>query len=358
VYVRAEGLVWWTKGAPVQPLGTTFGGTAPTATSGIPGASGTTVLLGDDHYATHTRGGGRLMAGYWFDDCHLLGIEGGFFVLGRTTTTQNFSSTGAVNLAIPFTNAATGAQQAFPIAGTNVDPFSTAMMPLPNVLDAGSLQLRYTSSLFGYEANLRGVCCQGPCGFIDGLVGFRGLGLDENLNLTATTTGTAFGGGVGTMLTFGDSFAVRNRFYGGQIGTIMESRCGCWVIDLTAKLALGTTQETANISGATSVLGTALLPGFPAPPANGLFAPGTGIGRHTQSVFAVVPEVGVTLGYQWTPRFRTFVGYNFIYWSRVARPGDQINRAVNLTTPATPAFVFRQTDFWAQGLTLGLEWRW
>ncbi len=85
------------------------------------------------------------------------------------------------------------------------------------------------------------------------------------------------------------------------------------------------------------------------------------------SRFAVVPELGLNLGYQFTPVIRGFVGYNFIYWSDVVRPGQQIDLNVNRTfqpgsaiprTGATvPGFPFTGTDFWAQGLTVGLEFR-
>jgi hypothetical protein len=48
----------------------------------------------------------------------------------------------------------------------------------------------------------------------------------------------------------------------------------------------------------------------------------------------------------------------------VARPGDQIDVALNplqLTPgpfigPERPAFEFRDSDFWAQGLNFGLEY--
>jgi hypothetical protein len=55
----------------------------------------------------------------------------------------------------------------------------------------------------------------------------------------------------------------------------------------------------------------------------------------------------------------------------VVRPGDQIDRAVDVTqipnfsggavTPtgvARPGVPFKQTDFWAQGLTAGLQFVW
>jgi hypothetical protein len=59
------------------------------------------------------------------------------------------------------------------------------------------------------------------------------------------------------------------------------------------------------------------------------------------------------------------VGYSFIYWSRVARAVDQIDRDVNITQQPPgpfvgaprPEFILRTTDFWAQGLNFGLEWK-
>ena len=86
-------------------------------------------------------------------------------------------------------------------------------------------------------------------------------------------------------------------------------------------------------------------------------------------MFAVVPELGINVGYQINPLWRVFVGYNFLYLSDVVRPGNQIDRVVNTTQlpsvlgpgmlvgPARPTFVMKGTDFWAQGLSVGLEFR-
>jgi hypothetical protein len=55
--------------------------------------------------------------------------------------------------------------------------------------------------------------------------------------------------------------------------------------------------------------------------------------------------------------------------NKVARPGNQIDRVINptgrpaitgeppapLTGPARPAFKFNNSDFWAQGLNVGLS---
>jgi hypothetical protein len=84
----------------------------------------------------------------------------------------------------------------------------------------------------------------------------------------------------------------------------------------------------------------------------------------------VVPEIGVNLGYDITPRLRAYAGYNLIYWSTVVRPGEQIDRVIDVTQvpnsrtglPSTgqlrPAVLFKDTGFWVQGMTVGLEYRW
>ena len=48
------------------------------------------------------------------------------------------------------------------------------------------------------------------------------------------------------------------------------------------------------------------------------------------------------------------VGYNLMYLSDVARPGEHIDRMVG---GGHPAFTFRSSDFWVHGVTAGLELR-
>ena len=163
-----------------------------------------------------------------------------------------------------------------------------------------------------------------------------------------------------------DSFRTRNQFYGGQVGLQYEIRKGRWYVDALGKVALGSTHQTVTIDGSTTFIpanSTAIVqPG-------GLLAQRTNIGHYSQNRFSVVPEVGLKLGYQLKPALRIFIGYNFLYWNNVVRPGDQIDRMVNtsqlpsifgpgqLVGPARPNFSFRQTDFWTHGVSFGLEWR-
>ena len=100
----------------------------------------------------------------------------------------------------------------------------------------------------------------------------------------------------------------------------------------------------------------------------GILAQRTNSGRFVQDKFAVIPELGVTLGYQMTDQWKATFGYTFIYWSSVARPGVQIDPVVNpnlfppepmmFTGALRPQFAFRDTDIWLHGINLGLEYTW
>src|SRR5207245_2344571 len=125
------------------------------------------------------------------------------------------------------------------------------------------------------------------------------------------------------------------------------------------KLAIGDSHEVVGLGGFTSRSGAATVAGVT--PA-GLLVVSSNAGQHSKDEFAVVPEVNVNVGYQVNRALRVFMGYTFLYWSDVVRPGDQINRTVNPnlvpisptfrpgSTPAQPSFSFQRTDFWAQGL--------
>jgi hypothetical protein len=77
----------------------------------------------------------------------------------------------------------------------------------------------------------------------------------------------------------------------------------------------------------------------------------------------MIPELGINLGYDLTPRLRATVGYSLIYWSHVARAGDQVNTDLNpnefqstsWTGAAIPRETFVVNDYWIQGLNVGLD---
>jgi hypothetical protein len=349
-WANAEYLLWWTKSGPAPTLVTT----GPASTFGVVGADGTQILSGGSlDYGVSS--GARFQTGLWFCECQTFGIDVGFFFLGDTVS--NFlavsNSSGSPVLSRPFTGAITGQatveQVAFPGE------------------QAGSVAVHSTSRLLGADTNLlwnpRYLCWSGPCcgnwrwGFS---LGFRYLNLKENLGIAEDFTD------LGTVVTrhqLTDSFKTTDNFYGGQLGTNLEWKRGPWTLDVRAKVALGTTNQKASIAG--SELDTSLNSGQQVSFNSGLLALPSNIGSFNRNVFSVVPEVGMNLSYQLCPNWRLFVGYNFLYWNNVARPGAVIDTVVNttqqsggtLTGPARPAFAFHNTDYWAHGVNFGLELR-
>ena len=69
------------------------------------------------------------------------------------------------------------------------------------------------------------------------------------------------------------------------------------------------------------------------------------------------PRVCFTVGRQIGDNLTVTVGYTFLYLSDVIRPGDQIDRTVNFQTNDRPGVLFKETDFWLQGINVGLQWR-
>src|SRR5205085_4276977 len=116
----------------------------------------------------------------------------------------------------------------------------------------------------------------------------------------------------------------QNTFHGGQLGGLVEQKWGRWSADVRGSVALGNTHQELNIQGTQ----LRLRPGMTTPDqfAGGLLAVGPNLGRFTRDRFSVVPEVSANVGYWFTPTWRAYVGYNLLYWTNVARPGEQIDR--------------------------------
>jgi hypothetical protein len=365
--VTAEYLGWWVKGANIPPLVTT---SPPNGANGVPGAlPGSTVLLSGDDLDTTFRQGGRLGTVWWLDDCASCGIDSRSFYLGRIVNRFAVNSAMVPNLFRPFTAANPGLgafSEQVTRGGTSI----------------GGVRAENQSMFWGSEINYRdNICC--GCNYrVDLLAGFRYLQLDERFTivedftrLTPLTVQDFPGGPVstepaGTRVIIRDSFGTRNQFYGGQLGFVGNYWRDRWSLDFRTTVALGTTHQELNIEGSQ----TRLFPGaMPAVFNGGLLALNSNIGERSRDVFSVVPEVGLTVGYQLTDHLKTFVGYNFLYWSNVIRPGDQIDTTIDvnrvarfvppgITVPdagqVRPAVLFKETDFWAHGITAGFEYRW
>lgn len=156
-----------------------------------------------------------------------------------------------------------------------------------------------------------------------------------------------------------------------------EARWGDFEVSASAKLALGDMHESANLNGSTVTNffnGPAGGPFTGVPTqvvsGSGTFVQPSNQGRFSRDYFAVAPEVSATLGYRLADGLRVFAGYDFLYLSNVLRPGNQIDRGVNFSQTVQsviagnaaaagtrPAATLVGSEFWAQGLHVGLELR-
>ncbi len=374
-WVDAEFLYWWVKNAPLPaPLLTTGPGFVSSPSHpGSLSSPDTQILAGNGSLDMGQFPGGRFSFGTWLSGVpHLgfdsLGLEASFLFLGRQTNHLEFDGgPSTAVLARPYFDTATGQETTFPVAG-----------PKPVGGDTGSLVMTNSTELWGAEANAFLPVCGKPGLLFGFLAGFRYLNIEESLNLDQTTTTPvatvgSFGGSpvispLGQTLRLFDDFDTRNNYYGAQLGTQTVFRYGPLAITALTKVALGTTHETVDIFGQS----TLERPGVtPVSTSGGLLALNSNIGNYGHYQFAVVPEGTLNVCYQLSSNFALSAGYTFLYVSSVVRPGPQIDRAINPnflpTAPAIglssggearPAFQFNSSDFWAQGLTMGLTVTW
>jgi hypothetical protein len=350
IYGSAEYLLWWLKGQRLPILATT----SSPADAGILGQPTTVPLFGGSSINSGPYSGARFLLGWWMDLCGEEALEVGGFFLPTRSTGFNVNSSQFPVIGRPFFN-------------LNLNREDAQLTAAPGIT-TGSLSVNAPTSLWGLQANFRFCCCSGCWYRVTWLAGFRNLNLNDSLTITETIQGlpTAPPPFTNQTITVLDRFATQNHFYGGQAGLAARLYNGPWSLDVQGQLALGGTNQQLDINGGQRFVGPdGIVRSFQ----GGLLAVPGNIGHFTHNAFSVVPELTLSLGYQITPHLRGFFGYNFLYWSNVIRPGDQIDRNLDVTripnfplaTPVAPVAgthpspVFHQSDLWVQGLIAGLE---
>lgn len=335
---RAEYLGWWTEGMHVPALVTTGPVDSPT----------NVLLFGNTSLNSDGRSGGRFTLGTRPDPCGYGGVEVTYMMLGEETDGFTASSDNFAVLARPFFNVQTGAQDAHFVA-----------MPDPTRLD-GSVSVSATTGFQGVELLYRQAAGRSCWSSIDFLLGYRWVQLEDDLVIRESTL-VLSGAAPNSTINLFDQFGTGNNFHGAELGVDVRRQIfPCWSLELLGKLAIGNTHSAARAGGSTT---TRTAAGETSTDAGGLLALPTNIGTYERDSFASVAELGVTLRRRLTCRLEASLGYTLVYWSEVARAGDQIDLDVNpsqissgaLVGAARPEFSFTTTDFWAQGLNVGLE---
>jgi len=313
------------------------------------------VILGGKDLDTNPNPGFRVTAGYALTKTW--GVEGSFFYVPPRSTTRGVSSSGqpgSTDLWVTFID-------------PNIPDESLTELSATGFF-AGSATETLRNSLMGAE--LIGTAKLPAPGFLrlEALAGFRYLRLKETY--TFTTSSPNIAPLHPDVFETTDQFETTNNFYGLELGARGRADWGRVFLTGAVKVGLGAMVQSVDINGQ---LVTNDFNNFGAPQtfAGGYFAQPTNIGTHTRTVFAAVPEVDLTLGYQITPRISVFAGYTFMYASNVLRAPAQVNRTVNpfgapaftgdppgpQIGPAEPSFKANSSGFWAQGLNIGLAFR-
>jgi hypothetical protein len=357
-WVSSEYLMWWTRSTDLPPLITT----SSPQFNGILGQGDTRIVLGGPFGQTF-HSGLRVGLGYWFGCSQCRGIDSRMFFLGQAASFFTVTTGQYPLLARPFFN-----------VNTPLGPFSEIVGSVARGI-GGGITVQLESSVWGAEVNYRRYLWDNGLARLDGLVGYRFVSVSEQLRITESfarppsLVTPQLPQVAGTII---DQFKTTNDFHGGQIGLAGSCQLGRWFIDARTTVAFGNLTRTLDISGGQQLL---LADGTIRTANGGLLAlPGANIGRFSENSFAVVPEVGVNVGYQLTSRLRFFVGYNFLYIGNAVRPGSAIDPYVDaaripnfplpgnpsplLTSPPRPAPQFRSSDFFVQGISFGLQFNW
>jgi hypothetical protein len=341
VWGSAEYLLWWLSPANVSPLVTT--GNPGDAVPGALGQAGTRTLFGNGPIDYGSFSGMRVNLGYRFGENGCWSVESSGFLLEHRSVHFAAASDAAGNppLYVPVTSAINGEPGSYTIAD-------------PILGFNGNIDVASSVRLWGADLNIgRRLSGCRPLD-VDLLCGLRYLDLQESLNIASFNNDQVFD----IQRTTNDHFATRNQFYGGQFGGRLSYQRGRFSTGLLGLVALGSTHQVVDITGSSTLAGSGAIAGTNP---GGILTQPSNIGRQTHEEFTVVPQIQLKVGCDLTHWLRATVGYDFLYWNRVVRPGDQIDRTIDTTQvdggpPALrPAPQFNHTDFFAHGVSFGLE---
>jgi len=325
-------------------LATTTNGTD--STGQLPGAA---TLFGGQKVLDDVTAGGRITIGTWLDNqrCRSLVFRG----WGAEQDSFSFSTNETRNplIARPFVNVTDGL----------VPANDAQIIARPNELN-GSIDINGSNNVYGADASLRHRWLGGMGGFVDVLYGYQYLQMEDKLRIATSSTVTANGGPIprGAIINVADSFDAENQFHGAQLGLATRYREGCFSFNGLAKIAGGGLLRSVQRTGVTNTSNG----GNNAPPVpTGLLVRSTNDGKLTDDAFGWVPEVDLSLGWQWTKNLDLTFGYNFIALtdslqaSGAIDPSLSVNEAANPTGQQRPQSSLEFDTYYIHGIHFGLQ---
>jgi hypothetical protein len=238
---------------------------------------------------------------------------------------------------------------------------------------AGFVNIEARTRYLDFEVNARLQDYFSPVTRGSLLFGVRTAYLDEYLNINSglrvLPNGAYFFRGnalaEGESLRIQDRFSTNNQFYGLQTGGQWSLDLDRFFLELNGKIAVGVTHQQVRIDGLTTLLPNG---GRPTSAVGGLLALPSNMGVHNRYQFSLLPEVGVNLGFNVCEWMRIKGGYSLSVWSDVTRPGQAIDRNIDVTQPpaspqfgqlpagdGSPRLGFRDEMLWLHLFNFGVE---
>lgn len=338
VWAKFDVLMWWRQGRDFPPLITTDPTTESSTTAGIlPEAQ---ILFGGNRVGTDMQGGGRIDWGFYWDPRQCFGIGMRTFGTGKDAYVYNVNSNNEPVLAIPFRDLSAGANDALLVAYPG--------------LRNGEINVSGNSSLISNDVYGRILLCRDCITRLDFITGWQYARVVDDIQLNTSSTVTETGGNipVGTVSTTIDSFRAHNEFNGAILGLEWQRYCGVWTMNVLTRMSIGNMHETIFIDGSSRIA----VPGqTPINNTGGVLTAASNIGRQTRDEFTAITELGFNLSYRFAPCTELRIGYSFLYWNDILSAGSAIDPTIGTAGGTTrPQFEFKHSDYWVQGINLGL----
>ncbi|TWT31433.1 hypothetical protein Enr8_33540 [Blastopirellula retiformator] len=336
VYGSADLLVMWRKSSNLPPLLTT----SDPGAQGVIGDPSTQILFGGSEQG-HALTGARITTGLWLDDYQNWSVGGSFLALEREVLGISTTSTQFPVLAYPFFNTNTSANSSIVIAETVG----------ANAANNTTVDIRKTNNFYTGDAFITKHLYTSHANRVDFVTGYYFARIDDALSNNAQFT--SVGGGsfpVGTVVSYNDIFQAKNEFNGAQFGLIFDFQDGPFTWRAMGKIAIGGMHQRMAINGSRTedVFGTVDI--F----SGGVYAQDSNIGSYSRDVFCFIPEGQLDLIYALTCNVDLKVGCTYIYVSDVALAQSAIPGTIN-PSGGDPVFAFGDDDYWALGMTFGVD---
>lgn len=342
IWGSAEYLDWWTQASPIGvPLVTASNDPASLAIIGQPG---TKIIFGSGSNKSAFGFGGnnglRITLGSWLGNTQQNGVEFSGFGFSQFKSTFRASSADGTYpvVNIPFFSTQDAVENVLtnhPNTVTVSDVFRPLGLEL-NYLYNLSNQIHFPLILMG---------------------GFQYLNFNEDLSLSDAINNAL----PASVVNVKDNFSTKNSFYGIDLGMRSQYCYKKISLDVTATVGIGKNYQKLTISGQTNINNQIVVQSI------GLFAEPSNIGTFRNNLYAIVPELKLKLSYRLNRVLQPFITYNGFYVNKVIRPGNQIDRDINLSQnplfnrggvligPAFPMARFKNSGMWMQGIGAGIE---